>query len=502
VKLLVEAQDCTARPRPRPPGRAATGTVRLPRARAIVLPILLLACSQTGRVGSGTPVSSGGAPQVARVTAGETSDLAETLSEEEYAAAKRLEHRRCQQKTCCVSSLQRAGTSRQGHALAVALIESTSDCLISAVRPERPPAEELELAERYSRCQKYYLVDLTEGGEAGDKWLAAHCDHQKQETAWEVDVDAKTLDVSEHSLFSSHVTHQVSTIGLDPLRWVETASSAQWFEHGYRSRWNWDDFGGEVTLGLDYCAGKRPPGIQVLDTDGSQIEVDATTIPRVTVPAGFVADGWKTTALARCAARVDGSSRFVQGLAGETSDATLRVLFSSTDELFLEIEDDHFTRGKAIHAGDHVQLWFAAEGEQCVDPGAQARALEWKLRSVDGKVFPGPGNAKPVAGKPPAAPATEVARDGRRLRLKVRFDPIWLSGHRDRMTIVYADSDDGLGPERLLPTSAFIPGKWWTLGEFPDGRSSRGPAGVPSCEPEHGELVPRIPAHSGLPPDD
>src|SRR5438552_13436804 len=86
----------------------------------------------------------------------------------------------------------------------------------------------------------------------------------------------------------------------------------------------------------------------------------------------------------------------------------------------------------------HLELWLAKEGtpEQSQEACLQAadKPEQWGIRLVDGKVFA-------AAGKPKDMPVvTRVELPGESGTVQMRFK-IQLPPGRDRITVVYSDSD-------------------------------------------------------------
>ena len=69
-----------------------------------------------------------------------------------------------------------------------------------------------------------------------------------------------------------------------------------------------------------------------------------------------------------------------------------------------------------------------------------------------------------------------------------------LVGTNSRLTVVYSDSDDGVGPERLIATSDFSSRYWWKLGGAYDPFSpTTGQAPDPECDVKLARLSPHVP---------
>jgi hypothetical protein len=397
----------------------------------------------------------------------------------DLAVAKRVDDALCDKGSCCVTSVWRLGPDRRGHPLAVVALESHEACLL----PQKPSSDEPEESEddRHA-CGEYRLVDLAAKKPRAGLKLRRQCDGDHSEGSAGADVDARTFTYEEHSMFTNDQSWGQTVLGLDPLRVVEFTEGSSGRGVSHDETWNWDQFAGTVELGVDYCAGKAPwaDGGTPPDSDMPDVVAEALRIPRVKLPAPFLANGWRTTALGRCAARVDGENGFtIHGAKGPAADTSMRALFSTGGDVFVEIRDDHFvTGGKSWVADDHLEIWMRDGSVQCVDPKGKSPAWQWGIRVLDGKVFAGFGDPVP-------APSAEVQRAGDVVRLKINMREVLASG--PSFTVVYSDSDDGRHQKRLIATSALEYGKWWTFGEVPDEQEGA------SCVAVRGTLEPRRP---------
>lgn len=403
----------------------------------------------------------------------------------DLAVAKRVEAALCDKGSCCVTGVWRLGPDRRGHPLAVVALESKEACLL----PQKPSGDEPEESDddRHA-CGEYRLVDLAAKKPRAGLKLTRRCDGDHSEGHAGPDVDARTFTYEEHSMFTNDQSWGHTVLGLDPLRIVEVSEGSSGRGVSHDETWNWDKFAGTVELGIDYCAGKAPwaDGGTPPDSDMPDLVVEALRIPRVKLPPAFLANGWRTTALGRCAAEVDGENGFtVHGTKGPAADTSMRVLFSTGDDVFIEIRDDRFVSGgKSWVADDHLEIWTTNDAGRCVDPKGKSPVWQWGIRVLDGKVFPGFGD-------PSAAPRAEVQRAGDVVRLKIEMQGTMAGA----FTVVYSDSDDGRHQKRLIATSALEYGKWWTFGETPSEQEGA------SCVAVRGTLEPRRPPLV-LPTDD
>jgi hypothetical protein len=377
-------------------------------------------------------------------------------ADEALRAVGMLESERCERTRCCVTSVARLGRDQRGREIAVISLKRGDSCLLGDREwPFAPEGEEHD--EREFSCDEYWLADLSSPGDLHAEQLPGQCTGDKWDAFAAVDEEKKTFTTGGRSVFTNVRTNSELTLGLDPLRPIERHTSSYSPESLRSERWSWQDFRGGLTLGLDYCKGKRPRDLPVAESDSPPIEIRAVKLPTATLPLSFLHGAWRTTSLGRCAARIGGEHGFTLRGHGDAADASMSVLLSSTGELFLEISDDRFTRARSGFAGgDHVELWLAKATESCADLSRDSGVEQWGIRAVDGRVFLG-------AGRSAAAPTVEVASAAGIVRLKISFSKNALFAAR--LTVVYGDSDDGLRIERVFATSELVPKKWWTLGE-------------------------------------
>jgi hypothetical protein len=409
-------------------------------------------------------------------------------SPEQRAAMQHLEAKRCRKASCCATGIWPFGPDRRGRRLAVITLASTEPCLLpqkprNASRRHADPEDDEESPDSNTRhaCSEHWLVDVDGARPPIHVSLAEPCNGDHSEVHATVDPVTRTFSYGENSVYSSRQTFEDTVVGLDPLRLIETSHSVQSAEELHDVRWNWDELAGEIKNGYNYCPGKAPPDAGVAtDRDDPEIETDSVVIPWTSLPDTFLAEGWRTTGLGGCAARVDGEHGFaIRGGKGSAADSTMKILFASHDTFFVEVTDDHFvSSGKSWVQEDHIEIWTAPSSPECIDPTATSRAQQWGIRIRDGGVFS-------AFGSPEEKPAVEVARDGKAVRLRVRFAPQTLANRR--FTAVYSDSDDGVHQKRLIATSRLEYGNWWTLGEMPDDDTPL------TCIIEHGALTPRRP---------
>jgi hypothetical protein len=272
------------------------------------------------------------------------------------------------------------------------------------------------------------------------------------------------------------------TLGLDPFRLVAEEESSSCFDEQATSQtswsWNWDDFSGTHAETIPDCyeqqrqqAEQKPPpdaGADDSEESPAVLSVASLVFPRVALPADFVADGWRSTGLGRCAALVDGREHgfTIHGDKGQATDTSMRVVLSKENTLFIEISDDRWVGpGKHWIKDDHVELWLMPSDKPVAGKKGSNRpvpnpARQWGIRIADGAVFPAFGAPAPLIG-------VEVVRTRRTARVKIPL-PEAGSEAPGPLTVVYSDSDDGVRQKRLIATSQLEYGNADTLGEVRD----------------------------------
>jgi len=213
------------------------------------------------------------------------------------------------------------------------------------------------------------------------------------------------------------------------------------------------------------------------------VSSDHVIIPKLDLPAAFVKDGWSTTALAGCAARVDGREHGFT-IHGEKSaaddDAEMRVVMSSGGVLFVEVADDRIVpSARSWVKADHLELWRVVGQANrssgfCFQPDPNETALQWGV-GLGGEVHQGHG-------APGTSPSVRVARTERGARFR-----IVLPHQGQGLTVVYSDSDDGAHQKRLIATSELEFGRPFTVGDVTSIARKRA-----RCVVEGGELRPQI----------
>ncbi|HWJ56893.1 MAG TPA: hypothetical protein VNR90_11735, partial [Vicinamibacterales bacterium] len=436
--------------------------------------------------------------------------------------ARAIDRKICRTRGCCVSAIEEAGTDRKGRALVVATIDAgdrgVASCLVpqpvepepfgsGALDKEKSPLtaqpdtpddgakedegegeasgdgqDEDEGGAHGDDCHpyEYHLIAHTKGKIRARHLLSEACNNGYGFAGVgedEISVDAATKTFThKQSGGSNWRWDTTTTFGLDPFRTVSEGHSSLWIldEDGTSTSWelSYDTFEGKESWSAPDCEGRRKQaeaakkldGGAGLDESAASLSYEAVAIPRVELPAAFVKDGWRTTALGNCGAPVDGDTHgfAVYGGKGHAADAAMRVVVSKDGVLFVEIADDRWTReGKSWVKEDHIELWLAEPGgaghpDRCYDDLPNAPPPEkpepdpsrqWGIRISDGQVFPGFGSPEPLAG-------VEVVRSGSAARARIPVGD-WLKteDQQNAITVVYSDSDDGVRQKRLIATS-------------------------------------------------
>ena len=373
---------------------------------------------------------------------------------------------------CCVHDVLAAGTDVQGHRLRVATVSEGSCIDDGGPQPEK--SEEFAAG-----CDRYWLA--TENGTRGLSvaWLGEECPNARLEMNTSVDDRARTFTHSSRSLFSNERTETTITIALAPLHLQAFSASRQSFSHSRTVSWNFDEFAGGLNFGVGYCA-RQPTntGTATADHDTPEIEVAAVAIPRVELPVAFRDGGWRSTRLSRCGAHIAGAKGgfTIAGGPARTEDIAFVALLSADNDLFVEIDDARFSGKTAGKILDELQIWLATP-EPCVDPSHASTVRKLAIRVADGRVVTAPSAT--------TQPVVEVEKLAHAARVRVRLGE--LIGEGDRLTVSYTDAR----VHRTIASSAFEPGKWWTLGqalEFPKG--AQAPWLRLSCALDGDTLVP------------
>jgi hypothetical protein len=257
---------------------------------------------------------------------------------------------------------------------------------------------------------------------------------------------------------------------LSPLRELRSGDDSEWVngETMSASSWDWNAFQGQTEWYVPACGPDgAPPDVDATGGTDPASHLIYAPIPVVAAPAALGQDGWKATSLGHCSLLVDGTPGYGYTIHGKADvapedDSSFRVVMLDHDTLLVEVFDDRAVSGSSKWLyDDHLELWLSTAGtpeasqEQCLTPAPKPE--QWGIRLVDGKVFA-------AAGKPKDSPVvTSVPLTDERGHAQVRFR-IQLPRGRERITLVYSDSDDGKRQERLIATSVLKFGAGYTLG--------------------------------------
>ncbi len=157
--------------------------------------------------------------------------------------------------------------------------------------------------------------------------------------------------------------------------------------------------------------------------------------------------------LGSCALSIDSKTGpFAHGAAGEAGDATLAVVATGPQQLFVELTDDTWKEGSTSSwiFDDHVELWVSYDSD--FQPACEMGAVQYGVL-LDGTVHPAHGE--------PAQKLTATVLDRGPEHVRLQLD---LAARPTRVTLVYSDSDDGKSQERLIATSVVKRGKATSLG--------------------------------------
>jgi len=443
-----------------------------------------IACRRSAEAPQGSAASASraearvdAAPRAAgtRPDAAAAADAEAAASDEDDATtAARLNGLICKRPRCCVTRVMPAGVGADGTRYTVVRVD-----LLARRRRCAPPQtgeqedvvdpeaiEANEDGETDNKQRERYRWDLVaeRAGKVSwrqpleiDYWSAGDFGMGGGEDSMSADAAARTITYSREG-GSAWRGHETVTVGLDPLRVVQT-STRSWYsmrDNQDDVDWNWDTFAGKAWSATAFCRTNESADADVGDSVTAEV-----IIPMVTLPAAFVKAGWSTTALGGCAAFVDGGKRG-HTIHGDNhaaaGDAEMRVVMSSGGVLFVEVIDNHLvpTASSWVKA-DHLELWRVLADESsgrssgCFQPDPNAKALQWGI-GVDGQVHKAHG--------PPASnPTVRVTRTEHVARFR-----IVLPDEGKGLTVVYSDSDDGARQKRLIATSQLEFGRTWTIG--------------------------------------
>ena len=510
----------TATPR-RALGTAAWGLLSL----AVPALVLVAAPTRAGAppddAGARPSEPAGAAAALAEVTEDEVQPPEPTdAADAEAAEARDLDRLLCRKRGCCVSKVEDAGRDSKGRTLTIATVDGSGGvCLAPALlQPEpfgtgaldrdpsplkrrRPapidgddessefgldPDQEREDLPDGGDCRpfEFHLVIRDKGRLQSRQLLSQACNDGHGtagvgEDLVEVDPRARTFTHTQSGGSNWRGDHSI-TVGLDPLRIARIETSSYWAgdaDGSWQSlEWNWDLFSGDKTWPVADCAtaprgsasakrtAARDGGFPPAGAAPAHKKVRALLIPRVSLPPAYVHDGWRTTSPGECSALVEGGPHgfVIHGRTGKATDASMRVVLSREDVLFVELRDDRWVDAATNWTKeDHLEVWMgegsvSGYGQHC--GGQAAGARQWGIRLADGTVFPGLGSPAGLSG-------VETARTGRVTRLKIPLVVERAAG-LGRLTVAYSDSDDGKRQKRLIATSQFESGRAETLGDL------------------------------------
>jgi hypothetical protein len=329
--------------------------------------------------------------------------------------------------------------------------------VVSILLPDEDAANEMDGC----AMAEHWLVTGTAAKPTHRQLLAQGYSGQCGAVSNGASVSGGTFDFSEEvgGGHPEHFTHSIS-LSLSPLEYAsENGNDAARFPDTNTTdyNWSWSTFSGSGDAQYFRCDSS---GGAISENEPSGPTSRWATLPAVPAAvAGF-------PQLDDCATFVDGARAgfTIFGKTGSAADSSFRATIAG-GELLVQVTDDHWTGpGKDPTYDDHVEIWLTHEGspqrlDKCED--LQARdALQWGVRIVDGKVFPGFG--KPTEGlKVRRSPG--VLKDGSPVELAIAL-PSWFDAKTSGITVVYSDSDDGATQKRLIATSDLSYGKRWTLG--------------------------------------
>ena len=431
--------------------------------------------------------------------------------EDDATAAVRLNAAICRRPRCCVTRVMPAGIGADGTRYTVVRVDLHPGRRRCAP-PQTGEQEDVvdpaaikanEQGENDEKVCERYRWDLV--AEQGaklrwrqpleiDQWCISAFGMGGGEDGMSADAAARTISYS-HEFGSASRSNESVTVGVDPLRVVETSTRSWWTmgSDGGSVGWNWDTFSGTQSSSTRFCRIGPGPDAGLPDqaadaaTDDRGEPVagsDEVIIPMVTLPAAFVKAGWSATSFRGCAAHVDGKDRgfTIHGPArGDSADSEMWVVMSSGGVLFVEVTDDRLVpSAKSWVKADHLELWrvgadeSSGRGSGCFQPDPNAKALQWGI-GLGGQVYKGHG-------APAADPTVRVARTERGARFR-----IVMPGRETGLTVVYSDSDDGVRQKRLIATSNLTFGRTWTVGNVTSIARQRA-----SCVVDGAQLRPKV----------
>jgi hypothetical protein len=355
-------------------------------------------------------------------------------------------------KHCQIDSSQPAGRNAEGQDMTVLTISLGDNGPVANAR-------------EHEKCDafEYWLVIRDAKGAQRADLLHKACnsdygagDEQKIETGPNRLIYTDTGGTLSHWEFT--LLEQLSPRRvLDERNWIGGPG------HDFADHWSWEDFAGWHSwytspcpadeIGLDPCEDNLPRNDAPISSTGYA----CYDIPVVSLEPAFTENGWRTTALGRCAVSVDGTAGHgfvIHGTHGGPTDSVMRVVGSPAGAFYVEIADDKIVGpSKQWIYDDHVEIWVGHS-----DPFDRNKAKEnlrqWGVRISDGKVFAGSGSPDLADVK------VELARGMASTHLKI-VPPNVPEG----TSFVYSDGDDGQSQHALLATSHLVFGNVLSLGQ-------------------------------------
>lgn len=267
---------------------------------------------------------------------------------------------------------------------------------------------------------------------------------------------------------SAWMWSQTSVVQLAPLVLLSETQRAWWTlgDASSTGSWRWTDWVGFGSSRAPSCEAARPPK--------GPIASAYQPIPRVALDEAFRATGWRTADFSACASRIDsrggaseaspGGGFVTFGKPATRVEATVRLLLSSENELFIEVADETWVpSAKSWLVADHLELWLGSPTSsslECAD--RRGPLFQWGI-GLDGTVYP-------AFGQPEQRLDVERAEHSSSIRFKVQLPASLVSTLNDswRITVAYSDSADGRGQKRIIATSKLTYGSLPTLGRIKD----------------------------------
>lgn len=318
---------------------------------------------------------------------------------------------------------------------------------------------------------EYWLVPIAEGRIGAPQLLLGLCNDGYGASGVgedSVEVSANTFQHSQSGGSAWRWSEAVS-VSLSPLRprSIETNSFWTLDAHFHSTRFDWDAFRGRDAWYTPYCRADGNMDTDLPDSDdvsvggGLEFPPDyayaSELVPAVTLDPKFVQSPGSVE-LGACALTLDSGKTtgfLLDGAPGEPSDGSLSVVAQADGmRAFIQVRDDVLTV-RPQRAFDRLELW-SSEGEaprsgaHCIEP-PKAQISTFDIDMV-GRVERKRGRGR--------APKVSVVNAGSGVR---RFVLSWQKPP-ERLSFVYADSDDGTSMKRRFATSILRPDNADSLG--------------------------------------